>query len=110
MRYRQQRAVTIASGQTTSGVINTGSYTAAGLHLTAALTGATVTFTGSPSETGSFQTVKDSDGSTVSVATATAGAIGFSGAELDALSAWPFIKVVSASSEAADRSLTLMLV
>lgn len=105
----ETRTVTIASGATTSGVVGIGDYTIAGVHLTAALTGATIGFTAAPTSGGSYQTVKDSEGNAVSIASSAAGAVGLSGAEADAVAPWQWIKVVSASAEGADRTLTLVL-
>lgn len=105
----ETRTVTIASGETTSSVVGIGDYTIAGVHLGAALTGATIGFAAAPTSGGSFQTVKDSDGNTISLASNAAGALGLSGAEADALAPWQWIKIVSASAEAADRTITLAL-
>jgi hypothetical protein len=53
--------------------------------------------------------VKDSDGNAVSVSATSAGAFGISGAEADALAAFQWLKVTTASNEGADRTITLTL-
>lgn len=105
----ETRSVTIANGETTSGAVNLQDYAIVGLHMPAAFTGATITFQAATSESGSYNDVYDSDGNQVSASVAADRAIGLSGAEADALAPWNWVKLVSGSSEGADRTITLAI-
>jgi hypothetical protein len=102
--------VAIASGQTVqTGYINKQFRLMAGFLLDEANTGATMTFTACMTAGGTYRAVRDSDGNVVSVATNSAGAIGISGAEADALAPWPFLRCISASAEGANRAFQVVL-
>lgn len=103
---------TITSGQTTSGeisceLVTNGSYQLHALEFPAAMTGATITFTASRSSGGTFVTLKEVGGSTNYSVTVTAS----SGVSVDprVFATWPYVKLVSASAEGADRSIVVHL-
>lgn len=105
MYYRKPTSVTatIANGATTSDVVHLRDHAMVGLIMPAAFTGTTITFTASDSPTGTFVPVYDSDGNQISVAVAVSRALGLSGAEADALAPFQFVKLVSGSTEGAER-------
>lgn len=111
MTYKrpETRTLTIASGASTSNVVDLGDYAVAGIYLSAALTSATFGFEAALTLAGTTQTVKDSEGNTLSVASAAAGAVGLSGAEADALAPWRFVRLKTASNEDAARTIYLVL-
>lgn len=95
-------AATSDAKRVTGGVI-------VGLLMPAAFTGTTITFTASDTFGGTYGPVYDSDGNQVSLAVAASRRIGLSGTEADALSPWPFLKIVSGSNEAAERLVKITL-
>lgn len=99
----------IAVGQTTSQAINVSRFMVGAVYIPVAHDGATLGFTGAPTEGGSYQTISDSDGNAISIASNAAGVIGFSGAELDAMANQMWIKAVSAGAEDPAREITLYL-
>lgn len=103
------RTVTIANGATTSEEIPTRGRMVTGFRIPAAFTGSTVTFLGSETSGGTFAAIYDSDGTQVSVAVAVDRFFGLSGSEADAVSAAPFIKLKSGSSELGARSIPVVL-
>lgn len=105
-------SATIASGQTTSSeiscdLVTNGEYQLHALEFPAAMTGATITFTGSRTSGGTFVTIKEVGGSSNYTVTVTAS----SGVSVDprVFATWPYIKLVSASAEGADRTIVVHL-
>ncbi len=111
MAYRKPvtRTVTILSGQTVSDVQDLRDYALVGIILPAAMTGVTMTFQVSDVRGGTYVPAYDSEGNQVSIGVAASRAIGFSGAEADAMSPFQFIKLVSGSAEGANRTIILCL-
>jgi len=104
--------VTISSGQTTSEVLSTelitnGEYQLHALEFPAALTGTTMTFQGARDSDGTYVTIREVGGASAYSITIAAS----SGVTLDprVFATWPFIKLVSGSSEGADRSIVCHL-
>jgi hypothetical protein len=108
--YRKPVAldVVIANGATDSDEIRIGDYVITGIRIPAAITSATLTFEGAGQNGGTYAPIYDSDGNQVSVAIAVSRSIGLSAAELDAVSAWPWIKIIMGSAEGAARTLELV--
>lgn len=103
---------TISSGQTTSAeiscdLVSSGEYQLHALEFPAAMTGATITFTGSRTSGGTFVTLKEVGGASTYTVTVTAS----SGVSVDprVFATWPYIKLVSASAEGADRTIVVHL-
>lgn len=109
--YRKPRTITltVANGQTTSGVIDLTVYVLAGIILPAALTSTAITLTVCDTRGGTYQPLYDSDGNQVSLAVAASRAVGLSGAEADALAAFPYAKLVCGSAEGGDRTIVAVL-
>lgn len=63
--------LTIADEGTTTAAVDLRGWAARGIHMPADWDAADITFTASPTETGTYQTVKYSDGSATAIATAT---------------------------------------
>lgn len=102
---RCQTAVTITSGTTTSPEIDLGGTVLVGLQLPATMTGTAMTFTAALVSGGTYQAVQDGTGSAISKTISGGKYIGidptlFRGAR--------FIKLVSGSSEGADRAITVI--
>jgi hypothetical protein len=96
-------STTILSGQTTSAALHLRDYVLVGLIMPAAFTGTTITFTASDTLGGTYVTIYDSSGAAISATVAASRAIGLTGAEVDAVAPWQFVKLVSGSAEGADR-------
>lgn len=104
------QTATIANGATDSDVIRLGSHSQRfGFILPAALTGATIGFKGAALSTDTFKTISDAAGTPISIPVAADEAIGVSGAALDAILAFPYLKLVSGSAEGAARSITVFV-
>lgn len=97
---------TIANGQTTSNAADTGGGALCGLYAPASMTGASLSFTASTVGDGTFTPVRDRFGNLVTV-TLNAAASYYSLQDVLPFGA-DFVRVVSASSEGADRALTLV--
>lgn len=96
----------IASGSTTSDTIKLDGRTVVGLVIPVAPSGATFTFQAAlPHDSANFYTVKDQSNLAITITTGV-GVYKLSPSEMDGLE---LIRVVSASSEAALRSLTLLV-
>ncbi len=99
-------SVIIANGAATSSAADTGGGVLAGFYAPASMTGATVSFTGSIDGGGTYVPIRDNTGTLITV-TLNAAASFYS-----IRSVLPFgldfVKVVSASNEAAERTLTLI--
>lgn len=106
MARASSTTVTIASGQTTSQAIDVGEWLIAGIRTPAALTGTTMTFTGATKEAGTYLAIRDSAGTAISV---TVSADDHIVIEPQTFAGVQWIKLVSGSSEAADREITLVL-
>ena len=100
---------TIANGATTSDAISLLDQVAGGIITPAALTGTSLTFTVCNTVGGTYVALYDSDNNLVSMTVTVSRAYAFTGAEADALAPWPFVKIVSGSAEAAERSLVVCL-
>lgn len=105
---RSQNAL-IASGGTKSQALLVAGGVVLGIILPDAITGTTLTFEACDTADGTFVPVYDSDGNQVSLAIAADRAIGLSGAEADALTPFPYIKLVSGSAEGADRTIKVVV-
>ena len=105
MRGNASKAVLIASGQTVASEgVNLSGHTLTGV-LIPTMTGTSVTFQGSIDGT-NYYAIKDATGTAISVTTGgTLGIYKLNPADFAGLN---FIKPVSASAEAADRSVTLL--
>lgn len=104
-----QRTVTIANGGTTSAAIPVQRRMVLGLRTPATLTSSAMTFLGSEAFDGTFAAIYDSDGTQISVAVAASRSIGLHGSEADAVSAWPFIKLVFGSAEGGARDIVVVM-
>jgi hypothetical protein len=107
MRISYQTA-TIASSGTTSGAVSTGiigteNTQLMGLEFPAAMTGTSMTFTGSRSENGTYVTITEVGGA--SNYSVTVAANKFVPVDPRVFSTFPFIKLVSGSAEGAERSI-----
>jgi hypothetical protein len=103
---RPTRPVTIASGQTTSAAVAIGDGVPVGLQTPAALTGTAITFQGSCDDGATYAPLYDSSGSVVSITVSTSRLIAIEGLYFVPCT---HIKLVSGSSEAADRALVLVM-
>jgi FtsP/CotA-like multicopper oxidase with cupredoxin domain len=97
---------TIAASGTTSGAVNLHGLTAVGLHMPAAFTGTSVTFTAAPTETGTYQAVCEM-GDSGSTYTVTAAASKYIPLDPQVFAGVQHLKVVSGSSEAAERAIVI---
>lgn len=103
---------TISASGTTSGVISTNivgneSTQLMGLKFPAAMTGTSMTFTGCEVSDGTFVTIKDVGGASNYSITVTANS--FVPVDPRVFATFPFIKLVSGSTELADRSIVVHL-
>jgi len=101
-----KQVVTIANGQTESSVFNMRGFAGGEIRLPAAFTGVALTFKTSEDDAGTFKTKKDGAGAAVSLTCAAGDALTLP-AEL--YGSW-YVKIVSGSSEAAAREITVLLV
>lgn len=97
----------IESGGTTSLPVNIGGQTICAFEFPASFEGATVTFQAASTENGTYRTVKDP--STGSDVTVTAGANAYVPVHPADFTGIAFLKIVSASSVAANRTINLMV-
>jgi len=97
-------SATIASGQTTSGEIDLYGCTLCGLFMPAAFTGTTIKISASPTSGGTFLPVQSS-GADYSLTVAASKYVPIE--NLSIIAGVRYIKLVSGSSEGADRSITL---
>jgi hypothetical protein len=97
------QTLTIASGQTVSSTYNNRAGSALGLVMPAAFTGTTLTFKVSTDNT-TFQSLYDTTNTLVSLTVAASRSYQLPAA----LATWPYIQVVSGSSEGASRSLVVV--
>lgn len=99
------KTASIASGQTTSGEIDLGGCALVGVFMPAAFTGTTLKIQTAPASGGTFVTLQDGAGSDYSLTVAASKYVPVS--NLAIVAGMRFIKFVSGSSEAADRTITL---
>jgi hypothetical protein len=109
MKITYQTA-TIASSGTTSGAVSTGiigteNTQLMGLEFPAAMTGTSMTFTGSRSSDGTYVTITEVGGASNYTVTVSAGK--FVPVEPRVFATFPFIKLVSGSAEGAERSIII---
>lgn len=95
----------IAVSTTTSGAIDLGGTTLLGVQLPAAFTGTSISFQAATSFGGTYQTVIDGSGSTLSKTVSQGKYLLLDPSEFAGLQ---FIKIVSSATEAAQRDLTLV--
>lgn len=107
-RTQNQNAV-IANGGTTSGAIRIHPCSALAIQMPSSFTGTAIAIHGCATATGTFGAIEDSDGSAVSLAAAANDRISVTGAEYDAVVAWPYIKLVSNGAEAAARTIVVVI-
>lgn len=100
--------VTIASGATTSNELDIQSALFVAIQMPAAITGATFKVHASNVGGGTFAEVVDDAGAAISITATAAKNIGLQSAVMAKLSAFRFIKLVSASAEGATRSFNLI--
>lgn len=104
LREADFRAVSIASGQTDSGIVEARNFSMFGLVMPAAFTGASISFLVANSETDTFLPLYDTTNALVSLTVAASRAY-----ELPtSLAMWRFFKIKSAGAEGADRVLTVV--
>lgn len=106
MARASKTTVKIASSATTSNALDVGEWLVAGIVTPAALTGTSLTFTGALEEDGTYRTLKDSAGTDISVTVSTDDHILI---EPQTFAGVAWIKLVSGSTEAAEREITLVL-
>jgi len=99
--------VTIANGQTTSGVIDLAGKKLVGIEIPASFTGATVSFTQCRSAGGTYLPVCKEDGTSYSVTATDASYIRMNPS---VFAGCAFIKVVSASSETGAKVVTAVCI
>jgi hypothetical protein len=105
-------AVTIASSGTTSGTVSTNivgteDTQLMGVEFPAAMTGTSMTFTGSRSSDGTYVTITDVGGASNYSITVSAGK--FVPVDPRVFSTYPFVRLVSGSAEAAERTIVVHL-
>lgn len=103
-RRSPRQTVTIANAGTTSDAVDAVDTALYGIILPSAFTGTSLTFTVCDTETGTYQGLYDQYGNAVSMTVAQ----GRSYTLPTELAPWPFFKIVSGSSEAAQRSITVV--
>ena len=104
------RTADIALGETTSQAIPLRRRMVVGLRIPATIEGTAITFLGSEAFGGTYAAIYDSDGTQVSVAVAASRFIGLAGVEADAVSAAPFIKLVSNAAGGENAAVAIMVV
>lgn len=98
------RTAVISSGQTTSAVVDISGYSSVLMALPAAMTGTTISFQVSDTRAGTFQSLYDSSNTLISISITASRTIALP-FEVGMAN---FIKLVSGSSEGADRTITLI--
>lgn len=105
----ETRVVVIPGGGTTSEPVHIGHYVRLGIVIPDTMTGTKLTFEGAADVAGPFEEIQDEQDNAIEVSATTAAAIGLTGAARDAVLAWPWIRLVSDATEAADRAIVLSL-
>ena len=103
--YRVLTSVTISSGTTTSPEIDLGGTDLVGIMLPATMTGTTMTFTAATATGGTYQAVQDGTGSAISKTISGGKYIAIDPTLLHGVR---YLKLVSGSSEGADRAITIV--
>lgn len=104
------RTAHIAQNGTTSEAIPLRGRQVVGIRTPSVIEGTAITFTASEKFDGTYAAVYDSDGSQVSVAVAASRFCGLSGAEADAVSAAPFLKLVSNAAGGENTAIEIVVV
>lgn len=107
-RTQNQNAV-IASGGTTSQALRIHPLNSLGIQMPATFTGTALAVHGCATATGTFAAIEDADGNAVSLAAAQGDRVSVTGAELDAILPWPYIKLVSNGAEGAERTIVVII-
>ena len=100
--------IDISESTTVSLAVDLGSKMILGFQMPAAFTGTALTFQGATSLTGTYQSVKDGAGNAVSVTVAQGEYIALDPDLQTNLRALQFVKLVSGSAEAADRTIEIL--
>lgn len=95
----------IASGQTTSGAVDLSGCTLCGLFMPSSFTGTSIKIQAATASDGTFVTVQDGAGADYSLTVSTSKYVPVS--NLAIVAGLRFIKLVSGSSEGADRTISL---
>lgn len=98
--------VVIASSGTTSGAVDLRGMTLCGFYMPAAFTGTTITFTAATAEAGTYLPVEDGDGASISKTVSASKYVKVDPADFAGIQ---FLKLVSGSSEGAERTITLAI-
>ena len=109
LRHTEVKEVVIDNGETVSGEVDLEDYTAVAVMMPAAFTGTAITFQASDVSGGTFYEVTDGAGAAVSVVVSNEEIISITEAKKEALAPLRFIKLVSGSTEGAERTLKLLL-
>jgi len=104
-RVQTDLTAVIAASGTTSGEVDTLGTTLLGIYLPAVLTGTAITFTAAPASGGTFVPVRTMDGS--GAYSTTVAASRYVPLDERVFKGLRFIKLVSGSSEAAERTIVL---
>ncbi len=110
MSYVKPRtiSVTVASGGTNSTTIPLLDSLTFGFITPAALTSGSLTFEVCDTNDGTFRTLTDSAGNVPSVTIATSTAYTLTGSEADAIAPWPYVQLVMAGAEGAERTFVIV--
>lgn len=104
-RNPKQATATIANGGTTSSAIDIRNASIIGIITPSALTGTTITMAVSTSQSGTYVPLRSSASTAISLTVAASGAYPLS----VNVEPWSWLKLVSGSVEAADRSITVVM-
>lgn len=96
---------TIANGATTSGVIDMGGASMAGLIIPASFTGTAISFKISDTFGGTYVPLKNSAGTTVSFTVSSSSAIGFDPTDF---AAFRYFQIVSNNTEVGDKAIKII--
>jgi len=96
--------VVIANAATVSAAVELGSATVVGVYIPASFTGTAITFQSAPTLAGTYSPIKDGAGAAVSKTVAAGDYVYL---DPTIFAGVGFIKVVSGSSEAAERTITV---
>lgn len=89
------QTATIADGATTSGEVDTEGYPVTGLLLDAGFNGTALAISASDVTGGTFLPIYDSDGNAIAMVVAASHAIGLTGVDAQAVSAFRYLKFVA---------------
>lgn len=103
---KKVRTAMIASGQTTSQLIDLLDYEPVALHIPSAFTGTTITIIGCDTKSGKFKTVQDGEGADLNLQVTVNKIIPIP--NLGVVSSLRYIKIVSSSTEAAKRLIKVV--